>query len=1207
MNYFFGSQSSQPDIIETIVKAFPGFFGGISATEKAFGFSYQYFKTPGAVGFTGEWDEGLPPREYFDKYKRKESNNPIIDNFYKGNILLKNVTPQRKKEVIEDYVKKDRVSLEEWFQYDGTPVRIRCKEMRRVLEFPYYDEIRGEKTRVGNTNWMDSETAIVYLGILNEYLVERNFKDGIVILHSLLQDKFSESIPRTRFLKTIFLGTHRNHVLDRGSVKIIIMPYNLMNTHWNCVVLNISEKKIYAYEPIRSQDIDLITKDFIEKIKEHPVFQEIFKDIGEFKVENRFGNQSNYKDCGFHVLDFVTTMCINKDFTCSNALTKILNTSGRIAAFRVFVAKRLEMCRKRIELCAQKNNAQVEKEGLQINDNLGKLRKKFLEVQTQLEKEYTKDRKIVDDIFKISNAENFQKELTDFESSSYVKRGRLEELREQMMEEIAQLPSSKPSTKPSSKPSSEPSTNPSKPSSNPDINKVYVALAFVVKTEENEGLRNRLFWEEWLKNDALSKHISLTVIDEWENGEEELAIDRNKLNKLNVPETVSFDLIRQNKKTYWGGAFYSQCKITRHILNKFPKVTHIVLLSGTCVPLVTPTVLLQELSQDGRSRIALIGSRTLKFPAEKIQANEEIARALGTPGTPGTLGTPGIQEPKQKRGSQRLSQTKRTPQPQEIKIHNHHGNLILSRADAERALLLWPDFEEVILQKLINNEWVPQRHRTNLTADQRVKAQGKFFLGYPDEIVFGTVLAPSYGESLYEQVKTKQKGYVEAITSSFHKSNDEKKTGPDLLEGKTEKVEEWIINKTGPDLLNGETRKVEEWILNKVKNDHEKFRLPDYPFFFRKVMNYNYSRWEGLPSLKHGKHVGMDQVKNPKFYEKMVPTSWAVKLFPPASNDPNFAKKVNDLYNKGYRIPNWVLEDYNTDKFKERAAEALVYADTGSDPKVVSLILKEREPVNIAMKREFDQTEAEKLLKYKVSGYQAYYDEIKILAPNIAVYTHTAVKVSTPPSNDEFRDVHIIHAVGAALDSKEQPDYKSLGSDKEKLRNFYERVFAKIFRCAKDKKLDTVVMSLVGGSNFAKLYTSGQGEGKNVFQEEVWIPTFMDVRSEYPDIKVHFMGLKDGEYAEGFLKEKNYKNLGHFPRCVSKEPRVLYVNAWDPHSIPGNGNGGDDSLDGHVGRSSAVHFLGWGLTNENLVKNIVEVSQSKTKTSKLQKKKKSKK
>jgi len=42
---------------------------------------------------------------------------------------------------------------------------------------------------------------------------------------------------------------------------------------------------------------------------------------------------------------------------------------------------------------------------------------------------------------------------------------------------------------------------------------------------------------------------------------------------------------------------------------------------------------------------------------------------------------------------------------------------------------------------------------------------------------------------------------------------------------------------------------------------------------------------------------------------------------------------------------------------------------------------------------------------------------------------------------------------------------------------------------------------------------------------------------------------------------------------------MLIQNAWDPHSIAGNGNKGDQSLEGFIGRSTSIAALCWPVTN----------------------------
>jgi hypothetical protein len=50
--------------------------------------------------------------------------------------------------------------------------------------------------------------------------------------------------------------------------------------------------------------------------------------------------------------------------------------------------------------------------------------------------------------------------------------------------------------------------------------------------------------------------------------------------------------------------------------------------------------------------------------------------------------------------------------------------------------------------------------------------------------------------------------------------------------------------------------------------------------------------------------------------------------------------------------------------------------------------------------------------------------------------------------------------------------------------------------------------------------------------------------------------------------------------------KICYINAWDPHSIAGNGNENDKSLDGYIGANSAISLLSWPPTNPVLAKKV---------------------
>ena len=50
--------------------------------------------------------------------------------------------------------------------------------------------------------------------------------------------------------------------------------------------------------------------------------------------------------------------------------------------------------------------------------------------------------------------------------------------------------------------------------------------------------------------------------------------------------------------------------------------------------------------------------------------------------------------------------------------------------------------------------------------------------------------------------------------------------------------------------------------------------------------------------------------------------------------------------------------------------------------------------------------------------------------------------------------------------------------------------------------------------------------------------------------------------------------------------KICYINAWDPHSIAGNGNENDNSLDGYIGANSAVSLLSWPPSNPVLAEKV---------------------
>lgn len=317
------------------------------------------------------------------------------------------------------------------------------------------------------------------------------------------------------------------------------------------------------------------------------------------------------------------------------------------------------------------------------------------------------------------------------------------------------------------------------------------------------------------------------------------------------------------------------------------------------------------------------------------------------------------------------------------------------------------------------------------------------------------------------------------------------------------------------------------------------------------------------------------------------------------------------IYDEQYRPPDIMMPYIDQKSFDKYANKATIYTTSNLSDTVIQRMCTEREPVNIGMKRYYDIVMMRQIFGYDISYYQRYWMKTGKLGPNLGVYTYAPVIYE-----DKYYDLHFYHAIGYAFDNKEQPDYKVLLSSStsantntntkiDTLIKLYSQVFECIFQCALHQDLSHIMMSVVGGGVFSALFIGGPDN----FQKQIWVPAFESIAKKYPQIIVNFMGVDTKDtymwafVREEYLRNKKYENMGSLPllRCgrfpgFLKDPgfqkrseKTLIVNSWDPHSFPGNGNKGDNSLDGWIGRHSLIQFFGSGLTNPGLLKNIHRV------------------
>jgi len=292
------------------------------------------------------------------------------------------------------------------------------------------------------------------------------------------------------------------------------------------------------------------------------------------------------------------------------------------------------------------------------------------------------------------------------------------------------------------------------------------------------------------------------------------------------------------------------------------------------------------------------------------------------------------------------------------------------------------------------------------------------------------------------------------------------------------------------------------------------------------------------------------------------------------------AIKVSKLYNprqvdgEGDLVntapPQWATDFIISEAFPYHAKLTEIYFDASDSIEEVQQAARHREPVNIEMERFYKEAEFEQVTGYRHGAYNK--STAEKLMPNIAIYTYTPIKL-----NQEDANIHVINLIGNGFDTPKQPDFQYFLDGKNRkpspeklveLKARIEMMYRYAFECAKRKDLTKIQWGGVGDGNFAACSEEGVDlkpeirELNNAAKEKL--------KEEYPGIEV--------------LEGWNDKPFFNVPTAFFEDPKpnletTLYINAWDPWSLVGNGHEGDNSLDGKYGRISAMAWLSWYMTN----------------------------
>ena len=291
------------------------------------------------------------------------------------------------------------------------------------------------------------------------------------------------------------------------------------------------------------------------------------------------------------------------------------------------------------------------------------------------------------------------------------------------------------------------------------------------------------------------------------------------------------------------------------------------------------------------------------------------------------------------------------------------------------------------------------------------------------------------------------------------------------------------------------------------------------------------------------------------------------------------AQLLRDAYLDTYAPPGWALSFVDGSLWSSLAPLVKVLTfDHRTD--MVRKVAEEREPTNIGMgSGQYNVDVLSRNFGYEVSGYRSIFVATgrHILPPSLVIYTRTPLRGDTGMLAD------VVNATGFGFDSEQQPDYiyfvqsGQISEDKKnELIQKIKDVFLLVFLCAEQIGKTQIVLCLLGGGAFSERFPGGT----NVYLRTIFFPALkLAVLEKSTDISMlGMMGNPDGDTMDQMISACpgiSTEAFGFVPNIceTSKASEMLFMNAWDPHSVVGNGNDHDASLDGFFGRNSAMAYL----------------------------------
>jgi len=332
-------------------------------------------------------------------------------------------------------------------------------------------------------------------------------------------------------------------------------------------------------------------------------------------------------------------------------------------------------------------------------------------------------------------------------------------------------------------------------------------------------------------------------------------------------------------------------------------------------------------------------------------------------------------------------------------------------------------------------------------------------------------------------------------------------------------------------------------------------------------------------------------------------------------------------YNPPFLPSPWVLSEHKNHLISEGSTAMHAQCLTmHPDHKYLDLVLQHREPTNIKnLQGQFDMANLSKKFGYAESGYKTAFRLAKQqeIPPNFALLCKTQIrnaqvdKFMRVTQSSKKCYINVVNAIGFAFDTESQPDYIYFiaGGRMQEFDSHLQNMFRLIFAAHVLSGCKVLVLSQIGGGAFSALFPGCTPADSRAYLADhfnpclhtVWqslhthpsiimligdpTPLSVDLlRSACPTATVLACGLFPDVVTQHVQLDPNTGSfsLHHFTNAPQDKRHTyqlsdaLFVNAWDPHSVVGNGNFNDRSLDGFIGRYTDMAPMSFYPTNPDI-------------------------